>query len=81
MELEQLKADVFTDNKDKAIDYLDHLIQEIAFYDEIRKMTELKKMHREEGNFSDADVLEKEMLMKVRAHQAQSKLLKLDFLT
>ena len=80
LELEQIRSEVFVDNKEKAIEYLDHLIAEIEFYDDIRKMTELKKMHKEEGNLKQAKAIEQEMLLKVRKRQEISKLLKAEFL-
>lgn len=63
-----------------AIQYMEHCLDEINFYDEIRRKTELKKMLKEDGDLQAAASLEAEMKETVRQRVETSKLLKSDFL-
>lgn len=64
----------------EAVQYLEHCLDEINFYDEIRRKTELKKMLKEDGDLQGAASLEAEMKETVRHRVETSKLLKSDFL-
>lgn len=63
-----------------AIQYLEHCLDEINFYDDIRRKTELKKLMKEDGDLQAVAVLEAEMKETVRHRVETSKLLKSVFL-
>lgn len=80
LELERLKDDIFTGNTEKAQKYIEYCLEEVSFYDEVRKMTELKKMYKEDGDLVTAQSVEDDLREKVRKRQEASKLIKASFL-
>lgn len=70
-ELERMQSLIDDGNLKQAKAYLHHCIQEITFYDDIRRKTELKNMYKEEGEEQKALQLEKDILQQVRHQQIQ----------
>lgn len=59
-----------------AKEYLEFCLDEIKFYDDIRREVEIKKMHQEDGETFKAQSIENKLREKVRQRVERNKLLK-----
>jgi hypothetical protein len=79
-ELEAMQQHLEDGNAAAALDYLRHCIEEVDFYDNVRKQSEIKKMHQEDGDLVKAKEIEKELRESILIRTNLKKALKSAFL-
>lgn len=80
-ELASMKERIDSGDHKAAADYLSYCVEEVDFYDNIRKRHELKKMHQDDGDLEAAAVIDKENKELMRERIQRTKLLKSAFLS
>lgn len=75
-ELEKVQQLLITDKQKEVIEYIDFCINEITFYDQIRKNSAQKKMLKEDGELQMASELESDMRERIKHRLEVSKLKK-----
>lgn len=79
-ELNTLLEHTTSGNEKKAKEYLEFCLEELNFYDDVRRKVEEKKMLQEDGELFKAQSLENKLRERVRQRVERSKLFKDSFL-
>jgi hypothetical protein len=79
-ELEKVLSLLESNQIKEASEYISFCIKEVSFYDEIRRLSEEKKMYKEDGNIAMANILEHDMRTHVKRRVELSRLMKDNFI-